>query len=192
MRRASTGKAPALNPDPDVMRLRACGESLCAILERLGELNERLFECLAAREEAFVAIEVETLRQVRDEEEALLHRVVDEEKQRLLLTEEIGDLLGHPAPSEIRVREMLSHLPPELSGRLSGSRDRLRQSARRLGRRNAEEPGLIEHTLGHIQVFLSHLVHEEMLGQAPVDDGSALIENEVDEESVRPRDRRAG
>lgn len=155
---------PNRDPQRDPLRLRVCGENLCETLDRLRELHEEILEVLAAKEEALVAVELEALAVAREEEESLLRGVVEEEKERLLLTEEIGDLIGHPEPVAVRVEEMLDHLPGDLRARLSDSRDGLREAAARLGRRNRADRALIEHSLGHIQVFLSRLVNEEMLG----------------------------
>jgi len=155
----------------DPLRLRVCGQDLCETLERLRELHDELLEVLAAKEEALVAVRLDDLGAARAEEESLLHRVVEEEKQRLLITEEIGDLVGHDDPPAIRVQEMLEHLPEDLSSRLAVSRDLLRDAAGRLGRQNRTNRALIEHSLGHIQVFLSRLVNEEMLGAGYQADG---------------------
>ncbi len=160
-----------MNPNSDPLRLRVCGEDLCENLDRLRELHEQLLEVLAAKEEALVAVKLDELSSVREEEESLLHKVIDEEKQRLLLTEEIGDLIGHPTPAKVRVADIVAHLPGEISGRLSGSRDRLREVASQLGKQNRTNRALIEHSLGHIQVFLSRLVNEEMLGAGYASDG---------------------
>lgn len=160
-----------MNASPRDLRLRVCGEDLCETLDRLHELQLKLLEVLAEKEEALVAVEMDKLSTVRDEEEDLLHRVVDEEKQRLLLTEEIGDLVGFPRPSSIRVADMLEHLPGEVSERLHDSRNRLRDSAIALGKQNRTNRTLIEHSLGHIQVFLSRLVNEEMMGSQYGADG---------------------
>jgi flagellar biosynthesis/type III secretory pathway chaperone len=155
----------------DPLRLRVCGQDLCETLDRLRELHEELLEVLAAKEEALVSVQLGELSSARAEEETLLHRVVEEEKQRLLLTEEIGDLIDHADPPAVRVQEMLGHLPADLAERLAESRDLLRDAAARLGRQNRTNRALIEHSLGHIQVFLSRLVNEEMLGAGYGADG---------------------
>jgi len=153
-------------------RLKVCGEDLCETFERLEALHAELLEVLVAKQDALISVESESLGSVREEEENILHQVVDEEKQRLILTEEIGDIIGHPAPSTIRVTEMLDHFAPPLSLRLEESRDRLRDVAVRLGEKNRTNHSLIEHSLGHIQVFLSRLVNEEMMGAQYGADGS--------------------
>ena len=161
-----------MNADAKQLRLQSCGENLCETLDRLHLLHVDLLEVLARKEEALVAVEMDTLSNVRDQEEELLHSVVDQEKQRLLLTEEIGDLIGVARPSTIRVTEMLEHLPGEVSSRLDESRNRLRGVAQRLKDQNKKNRALIEHSLGHIQVFLSKLVNEEMMGAQYGSDGT--------------------
>lgn len=153
-----------MNSNPDPLRLRICGEDLCDSFERLRELHELLGTVLTAKEEALGSVELKALATARDREEDLLHRVVEEEKQRLLITEEIGDLIGHAKPASIRVIEMLEHLPDEVSRRLRGTRDELRTAAGRVGEQNRDQRTLVEHSIGHIQVFLSRLVNQEILG----------------------------
>ena len=160
-----------MNAEAQQLRLQSCGENLCETLDRLHLLHVDLLEVLARKEEALVSVEMDALNAVRNEEEELLHSVVDQEKQRLLLTEEIGDLIGVQRPSTIRVTEMLDHLPGAVSERLDESRNRLKGVAQRLKDQNKKNRALIEHSLGHIQVFLSKLVNEEMLGAQYGSDG---------------------
>ncbi|MHC4934791.1 MAG: flagellar protein FlgN [Planctomycetota bacterium] len=153
-----------MNSHSQDLRLRACGEDLCETLDRLHDLHRRLQNVLTAKEEALVAVEMDRLAEVQKQEEEILHSVVAEEKHRLVVTEEIGDLIGFPRPSSVRVSDMLEHMPGEVGSRLHDSRSRLREIARSLAERNRATRALIEHSLGHIQVFLSKLVNEEMLG----------------------------
>ncbi len=149
-------------------RLQDSVDELCEILQRLRELHVDLLDVLMQKEAALVEVRVEELEEYRQREEELLRAVIEEEKERLLITEAVGDLLGHEQPVRITAEEILSHLPLELGKRFSEQRADLRAVAQRLGRQNAVNRALIEHSVGHIQLFLSKLANEEMgLGYGP-------------------------
>ncbi|MGE3166164.1 MAG: flagellar protein FlgN [Planctomycetota bacterium] len=146
-------------------RLRMSVEELCEVLGRIEQLHDRLLETLVAKENALTQVRLDELAELKPVEEELIRGLIEEEKERLLVTEEVGDLLDHEAPSRIRLSEMLPHLPGDLSERLAERRESLREVALCLSRQNAVNRALIEHSIGHVHVFLSKVVHEQMGGQ---------------------------
>ena len=85
---------------PDDLRLRVSTEELCDILDRIRALQGELLEVLGDQECALTELRVDDLEGIRDHEEKLIRRIIDEEKERLLLTEELGDLLDSvPGPT---------------------------------------------------------------------------------------------
>lgn len=146
-------------------RLRMSVEELCEVLGRIEGLHDRLLEALVEKESALTEVRLESLEELRPVEEELIRALIEEEKERLLVTEEVGDLLEHEVPSRIRVSEMLPHLPTDLSERLAERRRSLREVAVCLSRQNAVNRALIEHSIGHVHVFLSKVVHEQMGNQ---------------------------
>lgn len=161
------------DPSPKASRLELTVEELSDILERMRALHGNLLDLLLEKERALVEIRLDKLEEIRDREEELLRLVIDEEKERLLLTEEVGDLLDHERPALIRVAEILPHISEERAVRLSGERERLREIALKLARQNAVNRALIEHSVGHVHVFLSKLVSEEL--GIPRYDGSGAV-----------------
>ncbi|MEM7164924.1 MAG: flagellar protein FlgN [Planctomycetota bacterium] len=142
-------------------RLRLSVEDLCNILERLRGLHEDLLTVLGEKEEALVEVHLDELEEIRDREERLIREVIEEEKERLLVTEELGDMLSHERPTEITVSEILPSVPGDLAAPLSDAREGLRDVALRLARQNSVNRALIEHSVGHVQVFVSKLVAAE-------------------------------
>ena len=160
-------------PEREARRLRVSTEDLCEILDCLRQLHEQLLGILAEKEQAMAEVRVEEVGSLRDREEEILRDVVDQEKDRLLITEELGDLLGHEDPVSIRVAEILPHLDEELATRLSARRECLRDVAQRLGRQNSRNRVLIEHSVEHMQIFLSHVAAEAEFGSSYNRDGSS-------------------
>lgn len=162
------------NPETHRLRLKLAVEDLCSVLGRLHGHHQRLHDVLVDKESALIEVEMSRLDDCQNREEELLRELIEEEKDRLLVTEEIGDLLDHDEPASIRVAEILPHLDEPLADRLRGTREELRSTALDLARRNSVNRALIEHSLGHVQLFLSKLVNEELsdhgygqLGKAP-------------------------
>ena len=151
--------------DRERLKLEVLAEDLIEVLGRLRQLHEELLDLLVEKEAAMTEVRLEDMESFRTREERLLRRVIEEEKQRLIITEELGDLLGHEEPTAMRGGEVLPHLPSELAGRLGAQLEGLRALALRLARQNAVNRALIEHSVGHIQVFLSKLAQEEICGQ---------------------------
>ena len=149
---------------PNPARLRSSTQELCEILERIQDHQEGLLELLSEQENALVEVRTDELGGIREREEQILRSIIDEEKERMLITEEVGDLLDHDEPASIRVAEILPHLPEELASRLTECRDELRQVSLRLARQNNLNRALIEHSVGHIQIFMSRLAFERKGG----------------------------
>lgn len=145
-------------------RLRMSIEELCDILERLQGLHEEMLSTLIEKEVALTEVRMSELEDLRVREEELLRQVIEEEKERLLVTEEVGDLLDYEEPSRIRVSEMLPYLPEDLTIRLSDRREHLREVALDLARQNSVNRALIEHSIGHVQVFMSKLASQSAGG----------------------------
>ncbi len=149
---------------PDASRLRVSVEDLCENLARIRALHEELLEVLHQQTSALVEVRTAELPEIRDREEALLRRVIEEEKERLLITEEVGDLIHAESPVATRVAQILPHLPEDLAERLSGERERLCEVSIKLGRQNSVNRALIEHSVGHIQIFMSKLARAASAG----------------------------
>ncbi len=137
------------SPSP-ASRLRVSVEDLCDVLDRLRELHEQLLVILSEKEKALVEIRVDDIEILREREEEVLRLVIDEEKERLLVTEEVGDLIRHDHPASVRVIEIVPHLDDNLGERLSRKRDGLQEVAGRLAHQNSTNRALIEHSIDHI------------------------------------------
>ncbi|MCA8962679.1 MAG: flagellar export chaperone FlgN, partial [Planctomycetes bacterium] len=137
--------------DVKALRLKIAVEDLCEILSRLEERHGRLCDVLAAKERALVEVAMDAIESCRSREDEILREVIEEEKERLLVTEEIGDLLDFDTPISIRISDMLPHLDTDLASRLSTRRECLRETALRLQSQNRVNRALIEHSLGHVQ-----------------------------------------
>ena len=146
---------------PREARLRVPVEDLCEVLERLRHLHERLLAVLTEKEQVLVEVRLDHIDGLREREEEILREVIDQEKERLLLTEELGDLLDHESPVNIRVGEILLNLSGDLAQQLSSRRESLREVAFRLAKQNSLNRALIEHSIDHIQLFLSRVAREE-------------------------------
>ncbi|MFN0056826.1 MAG: flagellar protein FlgN [Planctomycetota bacterium] len=153
-------------------RLNCVVEDLCGILDRLRGHHDALFDLLVEKQSALTQVRMPDIADCTAREEALLRTIIEEEQERLLVTEEIGDLLDHEYPAGIRVADMLPHLRDETASLLSRARDALRDVAVRLARQNAVNRGLIEHSIGHVQLFMSRLAESELRAKSYGDKGA--------------------
>ncbi len=151
-----------MKKDPRELRLRIAVEDLCEILDRLQDRHQQLCRVLHDKEKALTEVALEDLDECRVAEEDLLKEVIDEEKERMLVTEEIGDLLDHDEPIAIRVSEMLPHLDDDLAEQLVARRQSICATAEKLQSQNRVNRALLEHSLGHVQVFLDQVVTEQL------------------------------
>ena len=70
----------------DMTRVRLSTAELCDTLGRIRGLNEELLETLSDQEQALVDVETDSMVSIRKREEKLIVRIIEEEKERLLLT----------------------------------------------------------------------------------------------------------
>lgn len=148
-------------------------EELCDTLDRLRQLHEELLDLIVEKEEALVKVRIDELETICDREESLLRRIIEIEKERLLTTEEIGDLLDHHEPASITVDDIHDHLGQDTAELLQNRRNSLKSLALRLSRQNSVNRALIEHSVGHIHVFMSKLASQEMGDPRYDDSGGA-------------------
>lgn len=151
-----------MKKDPRELRLTIAVEDLCEILDRLQDRHQQLCRVLHDKEKALTDVALDELEDCRLAEEEIIKEVIDEEKERMLVTEEIGDLLDHDEPFTIRVSEMLPHLEDGLAGELRDRRERIKETAEKLQSQNRVNRALLEHSLGHVQVFLDEIVTEQL------------------------------
>ena len=102
------------------------------------------------------------LRQIPQELERLYRKereVVNDlvilQRDRIALLTEIGQHLGHPSPSRLRIAELVLHAYPEDRDELLDLRDEFRDVADDLDDLGAVEPLFSRHGQDHVRLYVS-------------------------------------
>jgi hypothetical protein len=102
------------------------------------------------------------LRNAPHDAEAILRRereVVTDlatiERDRIALLTEVGQLLEHPAPSRLRIAELVHHAFPEDRDELLDLRDEFRDMADEIDDMSSVEPIFTRHRQDHVRLYVS-------------------------------------
>ena len=106
-------------------RARDLARELSEILSRIDQLHEQQSQVLVDLDEAAMAADYSALTQYRHRDGRLLSRIVDEERQRLIVSEELGDAIGLDIPAMLDIDDVVGLIPEALGMKLIALRDRI-------------------------------------------------------------------
>ena len=105
---------------------------------------------------------VSLLREARTELDALLRAerevlndVATIERDRIQLVSQLGEVLGHPQPSRLRIAEVILHADPHYRDELLDIREEMRDLADELDDLNAVEPLFTRHRQDNVRLFVT-------------------------------------
>jgi len=136
--------------------------------------NRRLLDVVRQRKGARLGQTGATVDSLLRAERELLSNAVTVERDRISLLTELGQLLGHPSPSRLRVAEIILHSSPENRDDLLDLRDEFRDVADELDDLNSVEPLFARQRRERIRLYVTPSRSAVLL-----------------EEGVRPLSRRA-
>ena len=89
------------------IQIRDLARELSEILSRIDQLHEQQSQVLVGLDEAAMAADYSALTQYRHRDGRLLSRIVDEERQRLIISEELGDVIGLDIPAKLALDDVV-------------------------------------------------------------------------------------
>ncbi len=144
---------------------------LSQILSRIAALHEELAQVMIDIDETEMMADYEQLIRYRQLEGRLLYRLIDEERQRAIVSEELGVAIGVDNPASFSVVEASEFLPSELAQLLITLCESIELKARGLRAQTRLGELLGMQTFEHVEVFLSpgaqQLVEQEQSLPAP-------------------------
>jgi len=141
--------------------LREIADEMCAVLSRLARFHELLVELQEEKEDALTEFNFDSIESIREREIGILKCVAGDEEARFALATEIGELVDHKNPEDLGIEEFIHHLDEDQRVALTDLRNHLHEVAQKLVAQNQRNENLVHHTLGHIDVFMSHLTAAE-------------------------------
>jgi hypothetical protein len=134
---------------------RELQDLICQLIETLHQelhQHQRLLGAVRHRKTGAPAGEGHDLL-LRGEKE-ILADIATVERDRISLLTELGQILGHPTPSRLRIAELILHANPEGRDELLDLRDDFRDVADELETLTAVEPTFERHRVGQIRLYL--------------------------------------
>ncbi len=137
------------------VEIRQLAGELSGIMDRLHQLHEELGQVMVDLDEARMQADYDAVAQHGNREYRILARLVDEERQRLIIGEELGDVLGLEIPSEWTVEDIAPHVDEEIAQRFRQLRDGIIQQSYELRAQNRLPELLHGQVFEHVEVYLS-------------------------------------
>lgn len=164
------------------IQIRDLAREVSEILNRISQLHEELAQALVDIDEAAMIADYDALKKYRQLEGRLLARLVDEERQRLIVSEELGDAIGLDIPSQLAIDDVVDLIPEALAVKLVALRDRIQDAACGLRAQNRLGELLTTHSFDHVEVFLSPGAQDLVV------DGQNSTDTSDSSESIDPFD----
>ena len=137
------------------VEIRQLAGDLSGIMDRLHQLHEELGQVMVDLDEARMQADYDAVAQHGNREYRILSRMIDEERQRLIIGEELGDTLGLAEPTEWTVEDLVPHIDEDLAAKFRQLRDGLRQQSYELRAQNRLSELLHGQIFEHVEVYLS-------------------------------------
>ncbi|HCW45626.1 MAG: hypothetical protein H8E43_06205 [Planctomycetia bacterium] len=137
------------------IEIRQLAGELSGIMNRLHQLHEELSQIMVDLDESRMQADYETVALHGNKEYRVLSRIVDEERQRLIIGEELGDILGLEIPSQVTVEDVIPYVDDELAKKFRSLRDGIRRQSCELRAQNRLGEMLHGQVFEHVEVYLS-------------------------------------
>jgi hypothetical protein len=117
--------------------------------------HRRLLDVVHRKKQSFVSGRLDLLRGLHDVEKEVLADLVTVQRDRISLLAELGQILGHPSPSRLRIAELIGHASPEGRDELLDLRDDFRDLADELEGLAYVEALFSRHHVGQIRLYVA-------------------------------------
>jgi hypothetical protein len=117
--------------------------------------NQRLLRLVRRKKDTLLRNAHHELDTLARAEKEVLGDIVTVERDRIQLLTEVGQVLGHPQPSRLRIAEIVLHASPESRDELLDIRDDLRDVADELDDLNSVEPLFTRHRQDNVRLYVS-------------------------------------
>jgi hypothetical protein len=128
---------------------------LSQIMSRITQLHEEQAQVLVDLDEAGMAADYDSIDKSRDRDGRILNRLIDEERQRSIVGEELGEAIGLDNPESFCVADAIDFLPEPLAQQMTQLCQMIREQARGLRAQNRIGELLGMHAFDRVEVFLS-------------------------------------
>jgi hypothetical protein len=117
--------------------------------------NQRLVRIVRRKKVTLLREAQNELDSVLRAEREVLTDVATIERDRIQIVAQLGEVLGHPQPSRLRIAELVLHAEPEHRDELLDIREELRDLADELDDLNSVEPLFTRHRQDNVRLFVS-------------------------------------
>jgi hypothetical protein len=131
---------------------------ICQLLETMHvELhqNQRLLRTVRQKKDAVLAEGLADLEALMHVEREMVTNVVTMERDRIAVLTALGQVLGHPNPSRLRVAEIILHTGPENRDELLDLREEFRDVADELDDLSSVEPIFSRHRKEKLRLYVT-------------------------------------
>ena len=117
--------------------------------------NQKLLKTIRRKKESCLAGARHDLESFYGIERELVTNVVMVERDRIALVTELGQILGHPSPSRLRIAEILLYVGPESRDELLELREEFRDVADEIDDLVAAEPRFTRHKRDQVRLYIT-------------------------------------
>ena len=117
--------------------------------------NQRLLRLVRRKKDTLLRNAYHEMDTLARAEKEVLGDIVTVERDRIQLLTEVGQVIGHPQPSRLRIAENVLHANPEARDELLDIRDDLRDVADELDDLNSVEPLFTRHRQDNVRLYVS-------------------------------------
>ena len=117
--------------------------------------NHRFLRVIRRKKETLLREAHHELDSILRSEKEVVTDMVTVERDRIQLLNEVGQVLGHPQPTRLRIAEIVLHADPENRDELLDVREELRDVADELEDLNSVEPLFSKHRQDNVRLYVS-------------------------------------
>jgi hypothetical protein len=128
---------------------------LVATLREEARQNQRLLNVVRRKKEHLLGGRHEEMENLLRAEKEALTDVVTMERDRVELMAELGQSIGHPHPTRLRIAELVLHADPENRDELLDLREEFRDLADEMDDLVAVEPIFTRHRQDNVRLYVS-------------------------------------
>jgi flagellar biosynthesis/type III secretory pathway chaperone len=125
--------------------------------------HRRLRDVVRRKKESLVGHSGQEIELLLRREREVVTDLATVERDRIALLTEVGQNLGHPTPSRLRIAELVLHARPEDRDELLDLRDEFRDLADEIDGLTAVEPLFTRHQQDHVRLYVSPRRWKDML-----------------------------
>jgi hypothetical protein len=125
-----------------------------ALREELRQ-NHRLLDVIRKKKNSLLKEAPGDLDRLLRVEREVVTDAVTVERDRICLLTEVGEVLGHPNPSRLRVAEIVLHAHPEQRDELLDLREEIRDVADEVEALNSVEPVFSQHRQDQVRLYVT-------------------------------------